>query len=106
MAGEDRQGAELHPGRDLEGPRFLRLLLQGSHYDPAHPRDAAELAISIRQHFNLYANVRPVKSFPNQVGPLGEVDFVCVREGTEGLYSGVEEQAHRRRGSGRQAHHV
>jgi isocitrate dehydrogenase (NAD+) len=48
------------------------------------------VAISIRQRFNLYANVRPIKSFPNRVGPLGEVDFLCVREGTEGLYSGIE----------------
>ena len=54
---------------------------------PGTPRS---VAISIRQHFNLYANVRPVKTFPNRVGPLGEVDFVCVREGTEGLYSGIE----------------
>ncbi len=48
------------------------------------------VAVSIRQRFDLYANVRPIKTFPNQVGPLGEVDFVMVREGTEGLYSGIE----------------
>jgi isocitrate dehydrogenase (NAD+) len=54
---------------------------------PGTPRS---VAISIRQKFNLYANVRPIKSFPNHVGPLGAVDFVCVREGTEGLYSGIE----------------
>jgi isocitrate dehydrogenase len=54
---------------------------------PGTPRS---VAVSIRQRFNLYANVRPVKTFPNQVGPLGEVDFVCVREATEGLYAGIE----------------
>jgi isocitrate dehydrogenase (NAD+) len=54
---------------------------------PGTPRS---VAISIRQKFNLYANVRPIKTFPNRVGPLGPVDFVCVREGTEGLYSGIE----------------
>jgi isocitrate dehydrogenase (NAD+) len=48
------------------------------------------VAVSIRQKFNLYANVRPVKTFPGQSGPLGEVDFVLVREGTEGLYAGLE----------------
>jgi isocitrate dehydrogenase (NAD+) len=48
------------------------------------------VAISIRQKFNLYANVRPIKTFPNRMGPLGAVDFLCVREGTEGLYSGIE----------------
>jgi len=54
---------------------------------PGTPRS---VAVSIRQKFNLYANVRPVKTFPNQTGPLGEVDFVLVREGTEGLYAGLE----------------
>ncbi len=54
---------------------------------PGTPRS---VAVSIRQRFDLYANVRPIKTFPNHVGPLGKVDFVMVREGTEGLYSGIE----------------
>jgi isocitrate dehydrogenase (NAD+) len=54
---------------------------------PGTPRS---VAVSIRQRFDLYANVRPIKTFPNQVGPLGKVDFLMVREGTEGLYSGIE----------------
>ena len=54
---------------------------------PGTPRS---VAVSIRQKFNLYANVRPVKTFPGKVGPLGEVDFVVVREATEGLYAGIE----------------
>ncbi|UZE92603.1 MAG: isocitrate/isopropylmalate dehydrogenase family protein [Methanosarcinales archaeon] len=48
------------------------------------------VAVSIRQGLNLYANVRPIKTFPNTPKPLGDVNFVCVREGTEGLYSGLE----------------
>jgi isocitrate dehydrogenase len=54
---------------------------------PGTPRS---VAVSIRQKFNLYANVRPVKTYPNQVGPLGSVDFVLVREATEGMYIGIE----------------
>jgi isocitrate dehydrogenase len=54
------------------------------------PGTPKSVAVSIRQRFNLYANVRPVRTFPNQVGPLGEVDFVLVREATEGMYSGIE----------------
>ncbi|CAD6492238.1 MAG: 3-isopropylmalate/3-methylmalate dehydrogenase [Candidatus Argoarchaeum ethanivorans] len=50
------------------------------------------VAVSIRQRFNLYANVRPIKTFPNTNPPFGNVDFVCVREGTEGLYAGKEMQ--------------
>lgn len=48
------------------------------------------VAVSIRQRYNLYANVRPIKTFQNTPRPLGDVDFVCVREGTEGLYIGEE----------------
>src|SRR6266511_3621564 len=45
------------------------------------------VAVSIRQRFNLYANVRPIKTFKNSIHQL---DFVCIREATEGLYSGIE----------------
>ncbi len=48
------------------------------------------VAVSIRQKYNLYANVRPIKTYENTNRPLGDVDFVCVREGTEGLYFGSE----------------
>jgi isocitrate dehydrogenase len=54
------------------------------------PGTPKSVAVSIRQYFELYANVRPIKTFPNQVGPLGKVDYVCVREGTEGMYTGLE----------------
>lgn len=54
------------------------------------PNTPKSVAVSIRQYFELYANVRPIKTFPNQVGPLGEVDYICVREGTEGMYTGLE----------------
>jgi len=54
---------------------------------PGTPRS---VAVSIRQRFGLYANVRPVKTFRGMEGPMGAVNFVMVREGTEGLYSGIE----------------
>jgi len=63
---------------------------KGPTTTPTTPNSPKSVAVSIRQKFSLYANVRPIKSFPNHVGPLGKVDFVIVREGTEGLYSGIE----------------
>jgi isocitrate dehydrogenase (NAD+) len=45
------------------------------------------VAVSIRQKFNLFANVRPIKTYKNSTHQL---DFICVREATEGLYSGIE----------------
>ncbi|MCX8204040.1 MAG: isocitrate/isopropylmalate family dehydrogenase, partial [Nitrososphaeria archaeon] len=44
--------------------------------DPDAPRS---VAVSIRQRMDLYANVRPIKTFKGLPGPLGDVDFVCVR---------------------------
>jgi isocitrate dehydrogenase (NAD+) len=44
--------------------------------------------VALRQEFDLYANVRPVRTlFP---GRYQDVDLVLVRENTEGLYVGVE----------------
>jgi len=54
---------------------------------PGSPRS---VAVTIRQSFDLYANIRPIKTIPGMLAPLGDVDFLCVREATEGLYSGIE----------------
>ena len=45
------------------------------------------VAVSIRQKFELYANIRPIKTYKTSHVDL---DFVCVREATEGLYAGIE----------------
>jgi isocitrate dehydrogenase (NAD+) len=45
------------------------------------------VAVSIRQKFELYANVRPIKTYKNAERQLY---FICVREATEGLYAGIE----------------
>lgn len=66
--------------------------LKGPTTTPGGAGSPKSVAVSIRQKFDLYANVRPIKSFPNTQKPLGDVDFVCVREGTEGLYFGREVQ--------------
>lgn len=54
------------------------------------PKTPSSVAVSIRQKFDLYANVRPIKTFLGITRPLGDVDFICVREATEGLYSGLD----------------
>ena len=45
--------------------------------------------VTLRKALDLYANVRPVKSYPIQ-SSIKNVDLVIVRENTEGLYSGIE----------------
>ncbi len=46
--------------------------------------------VRLRQHFDLYANVRPCKTLPNTRGPFENVDLILYRENTEGLYAGLE----------------
>lgn len=46
--------------------------------------------VRIRQHFNLFANVRPAFSLPNTHGPFDGLDILLYRENTEGLYQGIE----------------
>ena len=55
---------------------------------PDAPRS---VAVTLRQKFNLYSNIRPIKTFQS-LTPDKNLDFVCFREATEGLYSGIEVQ--------------
>jgi isocitrate dehydrogenase (NAD+) len=53
----------------------------------ANPNAPRSVAVSIRQKFELYANIRPIKTYRNSEKQLY---FICVREATEGLYAGIE----------------
>ncbi len=46
--------------------------------------------VALRQQYELYANVRPAKSWPGVKTRYDNVDIVIVRENTEGLYAGLE----------------
>ena len=48
--------------------------------------------VQLRQKLNLYAAVRPVRSMPGVITRYQDVDLVIVRENTEGLYSGIENE--------------
>jgi len=64
--------------------------LKGPMTTPEEPGAPVSVAVTLRRMFNLYANVRPCRSFPNVESLKPNLDFVVVRENTEGLYSGVE----------------
>jgi len=51
---------------------------------------AADVIIVLRRMFDLYANIRPAKSYPNIKGLYDDVDLVIVRENTEDVYIGWE----------------
>jgi isocitrate dehydrogenase (NAD+) len=46
--------------------------------------------VALRQKLDLYANLRPAKSFEGVPSRYEDVDLIVVRENTEGLYSGIE----------------
>ena len=53
-----------------------------------------QMLLPIRQQFDLYINLRPIRLLPGIAGPLAgrgpeDIDFVCVRENSEGEYVGV-----------------
>jgi len=61
-----------------------------------------DLILPIRQKFDQYVNLRPMRLLPGLKSPLGgrgpaDIDMVCVRENTEGEYSGVGGFVHRGR---------
>ena len=55
---------------------------------PGAPRS---VAVTLRQKFELYSNIRPIKTY-KRITPNHDLDFVCFREATEGLYAGIEVQ--------------
>jgi len=52
---------------------------------------AADVIIRLRQEMDLFANLRPVKTMPGTEALFEGLDFMIVRENTEGLYIGQEE---------------
>ncbi|WP_250444480.1 3-isopropylmalate dehydrogenase [Actinotalea sp. C106] len=78
---------------DLATVREHDAILLGAIGDPGVPSGVLERGLLLRLRFELdhYVNLRPAKLFPGVRSPLaepGEVDFVVVREGTEGPYVG------------------
>ncbi len=58
------------------------------------------LRLAICQGFDQYANVRPARLLPGVTGPLrgvepGDLDWIVVRENTEGEYAGAGGRVHR-----------
>src|SRR5690606_1435582 len=78
---------------DLESIRDHDAILLGAIGDPGVPSGVLERGLLLRLRFALdhYVNLRPARLFPGVHSPLaepGEIDFVVVREGTEGPYVG------------------
>ncbi|QPH53179.1 isocitrate/isopropylmalate dehydrogenase family protein [Pontivivens ytuae] len=94
-AGHYAQTGEALPAASLEAARVADAILLSAMGDPAvrYP-DGTEITpqIDLRIAMGLYAGVRPVMLAPGQAGPLrrqGPLDFVLIRESTEGLFASL-----------------
>ncbi len=83
-------GDSLIPEETWDALNEADACFKGPTTTPGYVGAPRSVAVSIRQRFDLYANVRPIKTFAGAPAPLGDVDFVTVREATEGMYFGKE----------------
>ncbi len=84
---------------DQLGNRRFDAILLGPVGDPRIPDHITlwGLLLPIRQHFDQYVNLRPMRLFEGVDSPLRNapaIDMVCVRENTEGEYAGVGGRVH------------
>jgi isopropylmalate/isohomocitrate dehydrogenase-like protein len=78
------------PKQTIELIKQTKACLKGPMTTPEEPGAPVSVAVTLRRMFNLYANVRPCKSFPSVESLKPNIDLIVVRENTEGLYSGAE----------------
>ena len=83
---------ELLPAATMDSIRKNRIALKSPLTTPVG-EGFSSINVELRKRFDLYANVRPAKSFPNTKSrfPSG-VDLITVRENTEGAYIGEGQQ--------------
>jgi len=84
------------PPATLESIKRNQLALKGPLGTPIGS-GFRSVNVTLRQHFDLYANVRPAKTIPGVPARYDNVDLVMVRENTEDLYAGVEHYVDPRR---------
>jgi tartrate dehydrogenase/decarboxylase / D-malate dehydrogenase len=92
-------------GRMMDDDGFEQLrqfdaIYLGAIGAPGVPDGAsAALILAVRQRFDQYVNLRPMRLLPGLTSPLAnrsaaDIDMVCVRENSEGEYAGVGGRIH------------
>jgi isocitrate dehydrogenase (NAD+) len=84
----EKQGTPL-PDSVLESIRENRVALKGPVTTPVGT-GFRSVNVALRKALDLYACVRPCKTYPGVPSPYKNIDIVIVRENTEDLYAGVE----------------
>jgi tartrate dehydrogenase/decarboxylase/D-malate dehydrogenase len=93
------QHGRMMPEDGIEQLRPFDAILLGAVGWPAKVADSVSLhglLLPIRKQFDLFANIRPHRLLQGMVGPLRKsaIDLVCIRENTEGEYSGAGGRIH------------
>jgi len=89
------------PADGLDRLRAFDAIYLGAVGAPTVPDHVSvwELILPIRQHFDQYVNLRPVRLLPGIASPLAnrtaaDIDMICVRENSEGEYTGAGRRHH------------
>jgi len=88
MAALEKHGTPL-PEETLESFRRNKVALKAPLTTPVGG-GYRSVNVTLRQEFDLFANVRPALSFKGTRARFDNVNLVTVRENTEGLYAGIE----------------
>lgn len=85
------QHGDVLPAQTLEAVRAHRIALKGPITTPIG-KGFTSVNVRLRKELDLYAAVRPVRSLPGIRTRYDNVELVVMRENTEGLYSGLENE--------------
>lgn len=77
------------PQETLDAVQRHRIALKGPLATPVGG-GYRSVNVGLRQELDLFANVRPARSFEGVEAPCANCDLVVVRENTQGLYTGIE----------------
>jgi isocitrate dehydrogenase (NAD+) len=88
MAAFDKYGTPI-PDATLASIEKNRVAFKGPLTTPVG-KGFRSINVALRQQYDLYANVRPAKTWKGAQTRFDNVDIVVVRENTEGLYAGLE----------------
>lgn len=86
----ERELGEPLPETTLATIRQHRIALKGPLATPIGS-GYVSVNVTLRRALDLYANVRPARSFAGVPSRYENVDLVIVRENTEGMYAGIEQ---------------
>ena len=81
----------LVPESLLESIERNKVALKGALKTPIG-KGFRSVNVALRKHFDLFANIRPIKNISNLETKFDAVDLVIFRENTEDIYAGIETQ--------------